>query len=81
LVARTINDKFPAIAESQPEILARHWTEAGETDLAIAEWSRAGQAAQTRSAFSEALESYRQTLALLNLLPESAERDRRETGT
>jgi predicted ATPase len=78
LVARTINDKFPAIAESQPEILARHWTEAGETDLAIAEWSRAGQAAQTRSAFSEALESYRQTLALLNLLPESAERDRRE---
>jgi hypothetical protein len=78
LVARTINDEFPAIAESQPEILARHWTDAGETDLAIAEWSRAGQAAQTRSAFSEALESYHQTLALLNLLPESAERDRRE---
>ena len=31
-----------------------------------------------RNAFREALESYQQALALLNLLPESAERDNRE---
>jgi hypothetical protein len=60
-----------------PEGLARHWTEAG-AESAIAEWSRAGEIALARNAFNEALESYRQALALLNLLPESPERDLRE---
>jgi class 3 adenylate cyclase/tetratricopeptide (TPR) repeat protein len=78
LVARTINEKFSTLKEAQPEVLARHWTEAGETEPAIAEWSRAAAAAQARNAFSEALESYQQALALLNLLTESPERDLRE---
>ena len=78
LVARTIDEKFPALKEAHPEVLARHWTEAGETEPAIAEWSRAGKAAEARNAFREALESYQQALALLNLLPESPERDSRE---
>ena len=78
LVARTIDEKFPALKEAHPEVLARHWTEAGETEPAIAEWSRAGKAAEARNAFREALESYQQALALLNLLPESPERDLRE---
>src|SRR5713101_7667008 len=75
LVARTIDEKFPALKEAHPEVLARHWTEAGETEPAIAEWSRAGETAEARNAFSEALESYRQALALLDMLPESPERD------
>ena len=78
LVARTIDEKFSALKEARPEVLARHWTQAGETESAIAEWSRAGATAQHRNAFAEALESYRQGLAILNLLPESRERDVRE---
>ena len=78
MVARTIHEKFPALKEAHPEVLARHWTQAGETEPAIAEWSKAGEAAEARNAFSEALESYQQALALLNLLPESPDRDRRE---
>src|SRR3984893_2717580 len=78
LVAHTINEQFPELKEAQPEVLARHWTEAGETDSAIAEWSRAGESARARNAFREALESYQQALALLNLFPESSERDLRE---
>ena len=78
LVARTIDEKFPALKEAHPEVLARHWTEAGESKPAIAEWSRAGKAAEARNAFREALESYQRALALLNLLPESSERDLRE---
>jgi class 3 adenylate cyclase/tetratricopeptide (TPR) repeat protein len=78
LVARTIDEKFTALKEAQPEVLARHWTEAGETEPAITEWSRAGKAAQARHAFKEALESYQQALGLLNLLPESPDRDNRE---
>ena len=42
-VAQTITEKFPAMAEAHPEILARHWTEAGETEPAIAQWSKAGE--------------------------------------
>ena len=57
IVARTIDEKFPSLKETHPEVLARHWTEAGEVELAIAEWTRAGAAAQTRNAFREALES------------------------
>ena len=78
LVASTINDQFPALNEAHPEVLARHWTEAGEIEPAIAEWSRAGEVARAHHAFTEALESYQRALALLNLLPESAERDLRE---
>jgi tetratricopeptide (TPR) repeat protein len=66
------------MAEAQPEVLARHWTEAGETESAITEWSRAGEIARARNAFSEALGSYQQAVALMNLLPESTERDLRE---
>jgi class 3 adenylate cyclase/tetratricopeptide (TPR) repeat protein len=78
LVARTIDEKFPGIKEAHPEVLARHWTEAGETERAVAEWSRAGKAAEARQAFIEAQESFQQALTLLNLLPESRERDGRE---
>jgi class 3 adenylate cyclase/tetratricopeptide (TPR) repeat protein len=77
-VARTIEAKLPALKEAHPEVLARHWTEAGENERAIAEWSRAGKAAEARNAFREASESYRQALALLNMLSESRERDLRE---
>jgi class 3 adenylate cyclase/tetratricopeptide (TPR) repeat protein len=78
LVARTINEKFPRLKEAQPEVLARHWTEAGEVEPAVAEWSNAGKAARARNAFSESRESYRQALVLLVTLPESPERDSRE---
>jgi predicted ATPase len=78
LVARTINEQCPALKEAHPEVLARHWTEAGETEPAIVEWSRAGEGARARSAFSQALESYQRAVAVLNLLPESPERDLRE---
>ena len=77
-VALTINEKFLALKQAHPEVLARHWMEAGEPESASAEWSRAGTTAHARSAFMEALESYQQALTLLKLLPESPERDLRE---
>jgi predicted ATPase len=54
MVSRTIENKFPALKEAHPELLARHWTEAGETELGIAVWSRSGHAAESRNAFREA---------------------------
>ena len=78
LVARKIDEKFQVINEAHPEVLARHWTEAGETEQAMLEWSRAGKAAESRNAFIEAHKSLQYALALLYLLPESPERDSRE---
>jgi len=78
LVARTIDERLTALKEAHPEVLARHWTEAGETERAIAEWSKAGKAAYARNAFGEALESYQRAVALVSMLPESPERDLRE---
>ena len=78
LGAHTISETFAALEETLPEVLARHWTEAGETEQAIAQWSKVGNAAEARNAFKEARESYQQALALLNLVPESRERDVRE---
>jgi class 3 adenylate cyclase/tetratricopeptide (TPR) repeat protein len=77
-VAHTIEGKFPALKETHPELLARHWSEAGETESAIAEWERAGRAAEGRSAFREALASYYEALKLLKLTPDSPEHDVRE---
>jgi predicted ATPase len=77
-VAVTIEEKFRAVKEAHPEVLARHWTEAGEIERAIAEWERADKTAERRNAFHEAQESFQQALELLNQLPESLERDGRE---
>src|SRR6266851_2039172 len=78
LVAHAIEEKFLALKEAHPELLAQHWTEAGETERAIAEWSRAGQTAAARNAFKEAEQSYGEALTLLRMMPQSLERDRRE---
>jgi predicted ATPase len=78
LVARTIEKEFTALRKAHPEVLAHHWTEAAETEHAIAEWERAGNSVQVRGAFKEALDSYQRALAMLPLIPESPERDLRE---
>jgi len=77
-VARTIDEKFPTLKEAHPEVLARHWTEAGETESAIAEWQRAGDRAVQRRAYREAEQHYREAIATLPTLPESTDRDSRE---
>lgn len=74
-IALTLLEQFPATAEAQAEVLARHWTDAAEPEPAIVAWRKAGNAARARSAFKEAEQSYRQALALVRTLPESSARD------
>lgn len=77
-VANLLQQHLPRISELQPEIMARHWTEAGDLRLAVTAWSSAGLLAVQRRAFAEARDCYRAALDLLMALPESAERDSRE---
>ncbi|MBV8772660.1 MAG: AAA family ATPase, partial [Deltaproteobacteria bacterium] len=77
-VASAIDEKFHDIKEAHPEVLARHWAEAGETEFAITELERAGKAAEARSAFQEALQTFEQALSLLELSGVTDKRENRE---
>ena len=76
LVARTIDEQFPALKEAHPEVLAGHWTEAGESARAIAAWRKAGEQAMQRSANEEATAHFRRGLTLIDALPDTPERTR-----
>jgi predicted ATPase len=55
LIAETLETQFTEIAENQPEILARHCTEAGQIEKAVGLWGKAGQRSLARSALVEAV--------------------------
>jgi predicted ATPase len=50
VIAHTIESKFSDMADSQPEIVARHFTEAELIERAVHYWLKAGQLALGRSA-------------------------------
>jgi predicted ATPase len=69
-IAETLETpQFAEIAESRPELLARHCTEAGLIEKAAGLWGRAGQRSLARSALLEAAEQLNRALALIDALP------------
>ena len=54
-IVTAIEGQFPEIVEAQPEVLARHCTEAGSVEKAIGYWLKAGQQAIARWAMTEAV--------------------------
>ena len=54
-IAETVEGQFSDIAESEPELLARHCTEAGLIEKAALLWGKAGQRSVERSALVEAV--------------------------
>jgi len=64
-------EQFPETAETQPELLAHHYTAAGLSEHAIGYWQRAGRKAHERSANVEAINHLTQGLKLLKALPET----------
>jgi class 3 adenylate cyclase/predicted ATPase len=77
-IARALEEKFPNIAATQPEVLAHHFTEADLTENAVAYWRKAGQRAAERSAHAEAIAHLRKGLMLVERVADPAERARRE---
>jgi predicted ATPase len=70
-IAQVFETRFPAMVESQPELVAQHYTEAGLAEQAVPYWHRAGQHASDRSAHLEAITHFTTGIALLNTLPET----------
>jgi predicted ATPase len=78
-IAETLESQFVDIAESQPELLARHYTEAGLIEKAAGLWGKAGQRSLQRSAAVEASQQLTRALNQIALLPSIPALRRQET--
>jgi TolB-like protein len=72
-VAEAIEANFPEIMESQPELLAQHYAEAGLAEKSAACWGKAGRRSAARSAMAEAAAQLQKGLEQLALLPDTLE--------
>ena len=72
-IAAILEKRFPDVGEMQPEVLARHLTDAGLSERAIPHWRRAGDLAAARSANVEAAAHLSKGLELIGTLPDSPE--------
>ncbi len=77
-IAEVLEAEFPETAETQPELLAHHYTQAGLYEPAIGYWQRAGDRASERSAYQEAISHVTTGLSLLQSLPETLTRHQQE---
>ena len=80
VIARTIVANFSILAESEPELLAYHFANAGLFDLACTYRERAGDRAAARSSFTEATAHFTAALTEAGKLGPGPERTRRELG-
>jgi predicted ATPase len=77
-VAQVLEKQFLQTIETQPELLAHHYTEANLIEQAIPYWQQAGERAVQRSANIEAISHLTKGLGLLKTLPNTPERTQQE---
>jgi tetratricopeptide (TPR) repeat protein len=73
-IAQVIEKQFPETVETQPELLAQHYTEAGLNEQAVGYWKQAGQRAIEHSANLEAARHFNKGLEVLKTRPETSQR-------
>src|SRR6202011_2489904 len=77
-IGDALETHFPELMDSQPELFAQHYAEAGLIEKSVAYWGRAGQKSAAHSAMAEAAAQFQKGLDQLELLPETPERQRQE---
>ncbi|MDA2919111.1 AAA family ATPase [Desulfobacterota bacterium AH_259_B03_O07] len=77
-IAEVLENRFPETFETQPELLAHHYTVGGLMDKAIPLWHKAGQRAIERSAHVEAISHLNKGLELLETLPDTPQQIQQE---
>jgi class 3 adenylate cyclase len=77
-IADALEADSPELMDSQPELFAQHYTEAGLVAKSIACWGKAGHRSAARSAMAEAAAQFQKGLQQLALLPDNPERQRQE---
>lgn len=76
--AQVMEEHFPELRTTQPELLAHHYTQANLAELAIPAWQQAGERATQRSANTEAIGHFTTALDLLRTLPDTVEHAHQE---
>ena len=74
-VARVIEQRFPNIRDTEPELLAHHYSLAGMLTDAVPYWLKAGELALSRMALSSAIAYLESGLRLIDSLSESPQRN------
>jgi predicted ATPase len=77
-IANTLENQFTEIAENQPELLARHCTEAGLIEKAASLWGKAGLRSLEHSALVEAVAQLTRALTQIAALPATSALRREE---
>jgi predicted ATPase len=77
-IAQVLEERFAQVVEAEPDVLARHWAEAGEAAKAAMYRLRAGERALAHSATAEAVAQLTMGLELLQGLPDGDARRRWE---
>ena len=74
-IARVIEQRFPSVETTEPEVLAHHHTEANHSERAIALWQKAGSLALKRLSLNEAIAHLNKGLDVVAAAQPSRERD------
>lgn len=77
-LVQVLEEQFPEFAETEPELLAYHYTKAELKEQAIHYWQLAGQKAVASSANLEAIEHLHKGLELLLTMSVTPERNQQE---
>ena len=77
-IAEVMRERFPAISQERPELLAHHLSGAGDYAEAALHWQAAGQLAAERNSVNEAVDHLNRGLADLEQLPPTEDRWQRE---
>jgi class 3 adenylate cyclase/predicted ATPase len=77
-IAEALETLSPELMDSQPELFAQHYAEAGLVEKSVACWGKAGQRSAARSAMVEAAAQLQKGLDQLALLPDDPKRQRQE---
>ncbi len=77
-IAQALETQSPELTDSQPELFAQHYAEAGLVEKSVACWGKAGRRSAARSAMAEAATQLQKGLDQLALLPDDREHQRQE---
>ena len=77
-IAKALEAHSPDLMDTQPELFAQHYAEAGLVEKSVAYWGKAGHRSAARSAMAEAAAQFQKALDQLKFLPDDVARQRQE---
>jgi predicted ATPase len=77
-IAEALEAQSPELMDTQPELFAQHYAEAGHVEKSVTYWGKAGQRSAARSAMAEAAAQLQKGLDQMALLSDTLDRQRQE---